>query len=348
MYFRKMKLLKLILSPIAILYLAITSIRNSLFNLRILKQYKSSIPVISVGNLNLGGTGKTPHVAYILELLHTKNRAVISRGYKRETKQLIEGDSTVHTVKDLGDEPRELLQKFEGSKFKMIVESNRAKALQYLEQHKDKTDIVVLDDGFQHRYAKRNLNILLTDYNKPFFTDYIVPIGTLRESRFGAKRADIVIVTKCPQKLNQLDKETIQSRVAKYSSAEVYFSQISYTHTMNYKGDIEELKSEKSYLVITGIANPKPLHEHLTKLGLKFEPLQYSDHHNFKDSELELISTKSKEFDGIITTEKDWMRLCESKLHPSAKAKTLRLCIGINFVDSTQTNKFKKRISNTL
>ena len=149
-----MILLKIILSPLSLIYWIFSLFRNELFKWGLLQKYKSRIPVISVGNLCVGGSGKTPHVAMILEHLTDYNKAVISRGYGRKNKVLIEANSEIHNTKDTGDEPMELLHKFEGSSFIMIIDSNRKNALRYLEMHKDKTNIVVLDDGFQHQYVK--------------------------------------------------------------------------------------------------------------------------------------------------------------------------------------------------
>lgn len=346
MYFRKMNFLKIILSPFTVIYWAITSIRNTCFNIGLLKQYTSSIPLISIGNLSMGGTGKTPHVAYVLDLLSNYNTAVISRGYGREGSELIEGNILTHNARDLGDEPMELLSKFESPTFKMIVDGNRKRALRYLEDHKSKTTIVLLDDGFQHRYANRNLNIILSDYNKPFYTDFIVPLGTLRESRIGAKRADVIIITKCKTTLSFEEKKTIKARISKYSKAVVYFSEISYKDFKNTH--LQKIDFNKNYLLITGIANPKPIYEYLSKQNINFEAVSFSDHHNFSNKDIEYIKTKSNDFDGIITTEKDWMRLKETKLQSLIKIEIFRLEIGITFIDKEDAKHFNHIIKKTL
>ena len=217
-----MILFKIIISPFALIYWLLSTSRNVLFKCGLLQQYKSSIPVISVGNLCIGGSGKTPHVALILNHLTDYNKAVISRGYGRKNKILIEANSEIHSTIDTGDEPMELLQKFEGSSFKMIIDGNRKSALKYLEMHKEKTDIVVLDDGFQHQYVKRDLNILLTDFSNPFYKDLVLPIGGLREHRKGADRADIIIVTKCPKDLCPAIENEIKKRISRYSSGTIF------------------------------------------------------------------------------------------------------------------------------
>jgi len=342
MYFRKMNLLKTIASPFALTYCMVSSLRNLLFQRGLLKQYKSNIPVISVGNLSMGGTGKTPHVAFILENLNAKNKAVISRGYGRKSNKLIEGNTQIHTSKDLGDEPLEILRKFEGDNFKMIVEGNRIKALKYLEQHKNKTDIVILDDGFQHRYAQRDLNILLTDYNKPFFEDEIIPLGTLRESKGNANRADVILVTKCPNNISEKIQNDFSSQISNYCTAKTFFTTIEYRGLINSNDELEQIDNTKKHLLITGIANPQPIYEYLAENKIHFAAKKYSDHHSFSKKEIQYIIKKSENCDAIITTEKDWMRLKETNLAEAISIEVLRLSIGIKFVDSEQDNTFNK------
>jgi tetraacyldisaccharide 4'-kinase len=335
-----MNLFKIILSPLALIYYLITSFRNVLFKWGLLKQYKSSIPVVSIGNLSMGGTGKTPHVAFVLENLNGLNKAVISRGYRRKSKKLIEGNTQLHSSKDLGDEPMELLQKFEGKDFKMIVEGDRTKALKYLEQHAKKTDIVILDDGFQHQYVQRDLNILLTEYSKPFYMDFTVPVGTLRETRKGVDRADIIIVTKCPKHLPIEVQNDFKNKIANYGSAKIFFSQIEYKGFLNSKDEKIELNTNKPYLVITGIANPDPIHNYLIEIDLPFEAMTFKDHHSFSKKEIQLIAEKSKNFEGVITTEKDWMRLRESQLTSLTETNLFRLDMGIKIVGSEKQQEF--------
>ena len=341
-----MNRIKFLLSPFSFIYWIVTSVRNTFFELGILKQYESKIPLISVGNLSLGGTGKTPHVAYISALLSDKKIAVISRGYGRKKSNLIVGDTRLHTSADIGDEPMELLSKFEGENFKMLIEGNRKKALQYIEEEFPNTKLVVLDDGFQHRYVKRNLNLLLTDFNNLFYKDFIVPVGNLRESRNGAKRADAIIVTKCSSSISLEAREQIKKQLARYINASVYFSKITYKGFKNEHG--HKINTNKSYLVVTGIAKPSPIFNYLKKQNINFESLIFSDHHNFSSKDLQKIVLKSKKSNGIITTEKDWMRLKETKLKRLNTIEVYRLEIGITFVGEGETNRFEKHITETL
>jgi len=290
----------------------------------------------------MGGTGKTPHVAYLIEQFITKNTAVISRGYKRKSTGLIEGNHQTHTVRELGDEPMELLQLFHGPKFKMIVESSRKKALKYIEAQQSKTDLIILDDGYQHRYVHRDLNILLTDYNKPFFQDDIIPLGTLREIKENANRADVILVTKCPNNISEKIQNDFSSQISNYSTAKTFFTTIEYRGLINSNDELEQIDKTKKYLLITGIANPQPIYEYLAENKIHFAAKKYSDHHSFSKKEIQYIIKKSENCEAIITTEKDWMRLKETNLAEAISIEVLRLSIGIKFVDSEQDNTFNK------
>jgi len=290
----------------------------------------------------MGGTGKTPHVAYLVEQFTNTNITVISRGYKRKSKGLIEGDFTKHTALELGDEPMELLQLFHGSKFKIIVEKNRKKALKYLESHRSKTELIILDDGYQHRYVDRDLNILLTDYNKPFFKDEPIPLGTLREGKENANRADIILVTKCPNNIPEKTQTDFSNQISNFSKAQTFFTKIEYRGFINNNNEIKQVDSTKKYLLITGIANPQPIYDYLAENKIHFAAKKYSDHHRFSKKEIQYIIKKSENCDAIITTEKDWMRLKETTLVEILSIEVLRLSIGIKFVDSKQGNTFNK------
>lgn len=345
MYFRAMKISKLLFKPLSAVYGTITSFRNKLFNYNILKAYRSKFRVISVGNLSVGGTGKTPHVAYILGLFPNKNKAVISRGYKRKSKGLIEGDSSIHNATLLGDEPLELLKKFEGTDFKIIVEAKRKKALQYLEAHQNPTDVVVLDDGYQHRYAARDINILLTTYQKPFYKDHLMPYGSLREAKEGAQRADIILISKSPYHIEKREQEKMRNEVAKYSNAKTFFTSIAYHGVINQNNENLEFDSSKKYFLVTGIANPQPIYDYLREKNVHFAAKKYSDHHYFTKKEVNYIMEKSVEYDAILTTEKDWMRIQNTGLHKGLKLDILRLNIGIKFVKKEQETDFKNLIT---
>lgn len=337
-----MKLITALLQILSSLYRLIINLRNLFFDIGLLKTFHSHIPVISVGNLSMGGTGKTPHVAYLVSQLVNENLAIVSRGYKRKSTGLIEGDYSQHTALEIGDEPMELLQLFHGPKFKMIVESSRKKAFQYLESHKSKTDLIILDDGYQHRYVHRNLNILLTDYNKPFFQDHTIPLGTLREGRKSANRADVILVTKCPNNITEKIQLDFRTQISNYSSAKTFFTTIEYKGLINSNNELQQIDNTKKYLLITGIAKPQPIYEYLAENKIHFAAKKYSDHHCFSKKEIQYIIKNSENCDAIITTEKDWMRLKKTKLAESISIDVFRLSMRVRFIDSEQEHIFNK------
>ncbi len=338
----------MLLQSLSFFYKTITDVRNLLFDKGVITTYKSKLKVISVGNLSTGGTGKTPFVAYLLEQFHNKNKAVISRGYKRKSKGLIDGDTGKHNADILGDEPLELLCRFEGNDFKMIVESKRKKALQYLENQNKPPEIVILDDAFQHRYVARDLNIMVSSFSKLFYSDSILPLGRLRESRSGSQRANIIIISKCPESLNKKKQDRIRSKIGRYSSAEVFFTYINYKGLINQKEESCELDNKMKYLLITGIAQPKPIHDYLEKEGISYEAASFPDHHNFTKYDVKYLIQKSEGYDAIICTEKDWMRLKITAFPSQINIQIYRLTIGIKFVDVKQETIFNSRLKSII
>lgn len=306
-----MKLIRFLLFPFAILYGLIMRFRNLFFEKGILESTSFDIPVIAVGNLNMGGTGKSPQIEYLIRLLQGEKKiAVLSRGYKRKTKGYVLINET-HSVLDVGDEPLQFFKKFPN--IHVAVDANRVNGIQRLTKEVN-PDIILLDDAFQHRKVKADFYVLLTKYGDLFTKDYVLPRGNLRESRIGAKRADLIVVTKCPQDLSSAQKENIQRKIQKYSDQPIFFSAISYESETKgtTKLPVEDLKHHE-VLLVTGIANPKPMIDHLEDLECSFEHLSYPDHHNF--SKQDLISIKNS-FNKILsrekillTTEKDYMRL---------------------------------------
>ena len=310
-----MKYLRFLLFPFSFIYYLITSIRNFLYDNQILKSYSFSIPIITVGNLSVGGTGKTPQIEYLIALLKDSYKtAVLSRGYKRKTSGflLINKDNT---YVDSGDEPMQYFKKF--SNISVAVDEKRARGIQNLLRLKE-TDVVLLDDAFQHRKVKGSYAILLTKYNDLFIKDFILPVGNLRESRRGAQRANAIVVTKCPENLPLKEQEAISKLFNTYNAA-VFFSKISYALSIRGINEIavNELSNYK-ILLITGIANPTSLLSFLKSNNVDFDHLEYPDHHNFIEKDIlkikkryQEIATKNKL---ILTTEKDFVRL-EFKLN---------------------------------
>ncbi|WP_298778788.1 tetraacyldisaccharide 4'-kinase [uncultured Polaribacter sp.] len=305
-----MKFLRFLLFPFSILYFLITSIRNILFNIGVLKETSFDTPIIIVGNLSVGGTGKTPQIEYLVRLLKNNFKvSVLSRGYKRKTKGYVLVDNS-HTFEDVGDEPLQYFKKF--SSINVAVNENRVEGVQKLLSEKEQ-DVILLDDAFQHRKIKGSFYILLTKFNDLFVDDYLLPTGNLRESRSGANRADVIIVTKCPLNLEKRRQKVIRNRLLKFNKP-VFFTSISYANTIVGEKNIN-INDLKKYqvLLITGIANPLPLVTFLEEKEVFFKHLEFSDHHNFTEAEIVKIENEFNTIKGddkiILTTEKDYTRL---------------------------------------
>ncbi len=307
-----MKYLRFLLFPFAIVYDFVTTIRNSFFDIGIFKQTSFQIPIIVVGNLSVGGTGKTPQIEYLIRLLKgTYKVAVLSRGYKRKTNGYVLLNDT-HTALHVGDEPLQYFKKF--SNINVAVDENRVEGITNLIAQKS-PEVILLDDAYQHRKIKGSFYILLTKYDDLFVDDYLLPTGNLRESSKGAKRADIIVITKCPINLNTKNQQKIKRRFQKYKQ-EIFFTSIAYGAIKSAKNTLSfnEIKKHEIVLV-TGIANPNSLLTYLNTQNINFQHLKYKDHHHFSSKEIveiqqvfDAIKTEKKL---LITTEKDYVRLKE-------------------------------------
>lgn len=336
-----MKFLRKILFPFSILYGLITSIRNLLFDKGILKSYSFDIPIIAVGNLSVGGTGKTPQIEYLIRLLSPNYKmATLSRGYKRKSEGFVLANST-STAEILGDEPFQIYQKF--PEIKVAVDANRKNGIEQLLSLKDKPDVILLDDAFQHRKVKAGFYILLTAYDDLFCDDYILPTGNLRESRKGANRADVIIITKCPKDLSEIAQENIRRKLRFFlrqndNVERLFFSYIDYDDKVYNELEskkVEEIKHEAK-LLLAGIAKPEPFFRYLQ--SEKDETLVYPDHHFFTEKDLKEIQSKANN-KLIITTEKDYVRLKNSDL------KSL-FCLPIKSSFVANSDNFDKNITN--
>lgn len=300
-----MVILRKILLPFSLLYNGITALRNLFYDKGWLKSKQYSTPVICVGNLSTGGTGKSPMIEFLLSFLKKEYQvSVLSRGYKRKTKGFREvlKDST---VKDVGDEPFQIKQKFPSVTVAVCEDRQEG-----IEQLKTKADVILLDDGFQHRKVKASTYILLTTFDNLYIEDQLLPAGNLRESKKNAKRADLIIVTKCPDRVAYAKLQEIQFRLNLQAHQKIYFSKIGYDENIigiTEKQSLTYLKN-KSFTLVTGIANPKPLVDFLKEKELNFTHKKYSDHHHFTSSEIKQL----KEEEIILTTEKDFVRLQSS------------------------------------
>lgn len=298
-----MKFYQLILLPFSWIYGLILSLRNLLYNARVFKSYTPKIPSVVVGNLSMGGTGKTPMIQLLCSWLKDYNVVVISRGYGRKTRGLFEvfEDSL---AQDIGDEPLEIKKAF--PKVKVWVCEDRVKATQHIEDAFPETDIILFDDAFQHRKIKAHYNVLLSLSTKPYFHDFVVPSGTLREFRKGASRADYTVFTKVhPQVL----KNSFKLQHEQYSQKPFTFS--------SYVYKALDVDSKSTPLLVTGIANTSSIEKHLEANGISFEHLKYKDHYDFKTKDLEdwMRKLKKRGHFTIICTAKDAVKINQFE-HP--------------------------------
>lgn len=292
------------LLPLAGLYNAVTKMRNRLFDLGILDEMPTPLPTICVGNLAVGGTGKTPHVEYLLQLLTPHHRvAMLSRGYGRRTKGLQVVAVDAHPD-DVGDEPLQIKRHFPDAL--VVVDANRRRGVQFLKEQG--TEVVVLDDAFQHRYVRPTLRILLTDYARRYSKDYLLPLGRLREARQGAERADVIIVTKCPRDLSLAERKGIVQELQPQQGQAVFFTYSRYGTPYTLFPETKAYVVAKDIVVLTGIAHPEPLIAHFGQ-SAKVQSLRFPDHHRFTATDIERIEQVAEKVEQLITTEKDATRL---------------------------------------
>lgn len=309
------------LKPLSWFYGLGVGIRNLLFDMGLRKSRSFKTPVVSVGNITVGGTGKTPHVEYLIQLLQDRLRvAVLSRGYKRKSKGFLIADDTM-TISDIGDEPYQMKQKF--PKVTVAVDKQRVNGILKLTDNDSKdspVDVILLDDAFQHRQVKPGVNILLVDYHRLIIYDCLLPAGRLREPLTGKDRADIVIVTKCPKDLKPMAYRVITKAMALFPYQQLFFSTLDYAPLrpvfdgVKAAGNINEpdVLKAANVLLLTGIASPRQIEEDLTPRVKSITPLTFGDHHNFTPRDIERLNSLFDEMPTpkcIITTEKDAARL---------------------------------------
>lgn len=339
------KSLKYVLTPLSWLYGLGVHLRNKFFDWGIFKEVSFDVPVVGVGNITVGGTGKTPHVEYILECLRYKrNIAVLSRGYKRKTKGFIIA-SAKSTPDSIGDEPLQIYEKFGGT-VKVAVCESRVKGVRQLIKEFPNLDLIVLDDSFQHRYIKPKLNIMLMDYSRPIYADNILPLGRLRESARAIDRADMVITTKCPSNISALDMRIVSKHLNLMPYQKLYFSSFDYGGLIPVFPDeclkrvlITDISADDTVILLTGIANPRPFVNHFRQYPFKKRVLHFPDHHDFKKSDLNEILTKYNAASGnnkyLITTEKDAMRICHNPYFPhELMSHIFYIPIGVNMLET--------------
>lgn len=302
--------------PLSIIYTLVVTIRNKAFDCGVLRSCGHNIPTIGVGNLSAGGTGKTPHVEYLARFLQNENcgrLTLLSRGYRRKTKGFILA-SPLSKVEEIGDEPYQMYCKLPD--VNVAVCEDRNIGVKLIENYCSDTNIILLDDVYQHRYIRPDVMVLLTDYNMPFYRDRVIPFGNLREPRKGYKRADVIVVSKCPANMSELSRNEIVAKIKPLCNQKVYFSYLEYGIPLSFdQKNTINLDAVGDVLVVAGIANPMPLVNKVKETS-KVYLCQFADHHHFSKADMELIRKRFLAINSdskiILTTEKDYVRLKSS------------------------------------
>lgn len=341
------------LLPLSWLYGIGVRFRNWMFDIGLLKSQSYNTPVISVGNITVGGSGKTPHVEYLVNLLHnTVKVAVLSRGYRRKTKGYLLADEST-TMPEIGDEPFQIHRKYDD--IYVAVDKNRRRGIDRL-KHDDATndvEVILLDDAFQHRYVKPGVNILLVDYHRLIIYDRLLPAGRLREPKEGTVRADIVIITKCPTDLKPMEFRVLKRAMNLFPFQELFFTTIKYNDLTavfgNDKRPVSSITSDTHILLLTGIASPQQMIVDLQTTSKHITPLTFGDHHQFTLADEERINSEFEALPSpkiIITTEKDSTRLLHTEaLSDNVKQSTYALPMEIKFLLGGEKEFNKKIIS---
>lgn len=322
------------LAPISWVYAAIITIRHILYDNKILPTHTVKVPTICVGNLAVGGTGKTPHIEYLIRLL-TKNQmkvAVLMRGYKRKTTGFIIADQQA-SAQTIGDEAMQLYTKFPN--VTIAVCENRVKGVELLQQQIENLDVVLLDDAFQHRSLECGLKILLSTYDNLYTDDYMLPYGSLRDLPSRAQNADIIIVTKCPPTMQPIDMRVVDNKLRLSVFQQLHFTAINYS----------SIEQKGIPLILCGIAKPKYLIDHVRALYPQALAMTFADHHAYKKSDVEAILKQVKKVDFVITTEKDMQRLENTILPEKMQAMNKPICvlpIAVEF--KTDASLYDKKI----
>lgn len=306
-------IMKYLLLPISLLYSFVLFIRHKLYDWGILKSKRFNTPSICVGNLDLGGTGKTPHIEYLIRLLSKEyNVAVLSRGYGRKTKGFLIADEH-HTHNDVGDEPLQYFKKFDN--VTIAVDRNRCNGMEKLLQTDPKPQVILLDDAYQHRKIKPELNILLTDYYNLYSSNNLIPAGNLRDIKKAAHRADIIVITKSPNVITPYYKQDIENSIKPLPHQKIFYSYIDYQDFKPFSktSHTVDIKDAKTILLFCGIANTYSLEDYLKRKYNTILKIQFNDHHSYTEKDIEMVIEKYNSIIGknkvIITTEKDAMRL---------------------------------------
>ncbi|MCM1336838.1 MAG: tetraacyldisaccharide 4'-kinase [Candidatus Amulumruptor caecigallinarius] len=348
----------LLLYPLSRIYAGVMALRNKMFNMGILKQHEFDIPVVVVGNIAVGGTGKTPHTEYLIEALRFNyNVGVLSRGYKRRTRGFVLATRRSRP-EDIGDESYQIYQKY-GEDITIAVCEDRVKGIRQMREINKDLNLIILDDAFQHRYVKPALSVVLTEFGRPAFVDKMLPLGRLREPMSAINRADMVVVTKCLDQMKPMDFRLFKENLNLFPYQKLFFSKYAYGHlvsvfpeSVTYIPALDWLTPNDSILMVTGVANPKPFARHLKGFKAKVKVLRFPDHHAFTQSDMALIQRRFEEMPGqrkfIVTTEKDSVRLANNPYFPhKLKGSIFYLPIKVEFMPQCE-EEFDKAVNQQL
>lgn len=344
------------LYPISLLYGLAAGFRNFLYNSNILKSHTFNIPIICVGNLTVGGTGKTPHTEYLINLLRPVFKvAVLSRGYKRKTSDFRFADATSQ-ANDIGDEPLQIFRKFPD--ITVAVDRDRVHGVQTILKEKPDTGVIILDDGFQHRKITPGLSILLSDFDRLMIEDDLLPYGNLRESLRNMNRADIILITKSPETISPIQRRIIVKEINKAPYQNLYFTYIKYkepvsvfdNNTQDLNLSAQSKNADRGFVLVTGIANPKPLFDYLQKSFTEIIHLPFNDHHRFTLKDIEKVQESWNSLKSplkyVVTTEKDAARLREFvNIAEPFRSSFYYIPIGTDFLNDDR-NEFDNLIVN--
>ncbi len=304
-------LFRVLLFPFGMLYNLVMRFRNHLYDIGYKKSFQFQTMVVSVGNLSMGGNGKTPMVEYLIRMLQPNyHLAVLSRGYGRSSSGFKLATST-HNTNDIGDEPLQIFRKF-SPEVTVAVGESRALAIPNILLEKPEVDLIILDDAFQHRAVNPQVSVLVTDYQNPFFKDYLFPSGMLREARSSVSRADVVVVTKCPATISVDDRKYYEEMIGGYCDLPVFFTTIEYQSPRSFT-DGKVLLDQPPVVLLTGIAKAESLVEYVGNRYQLLDHLSYKDHHNYQPKDFEIIRKRLQKYSDnapiVLTTEKDMVRL---------------------------------------
>ena len=337
-----------LLLPFSLIYGFIIGVRNWMFDVEILKSKAYYTPVINVGNITIGGTGKTPHIEYLIRFLNSNFKiSTLSRGYKRKTKGFIIANLK-HSYEDIGDEPKQLKSEF--PEITVCVDENRQRGIEGIEKLDPKPDLILLDDAFQHRYVKPGLNILLTDYFNPYWKDHLLPMGNLRDSKSQVNRADIVIVSKTPKSISPIKKRIIKKELNLFPYQNLFFTTIKYGELIKI-GETNEVSIDSNYsvLMLTGIAKSAHLKTHLNIHFEKVVVSKFRDHHSYSESDIKSVIEQFNKIENpnkiIVTTLKDAVRLKDNSIFAElSKLPIYYQAIEVGFLNDDDEKEFNDLI----